>query len=294
VFELDSIDQNRLTPNGKPMTWDDIPFGFALATGLGAYYYLNEDGSLVPLAVVGALTKGGRELAVKTLNEVYDETLRRRGYLIENGLSDNHSSVKQLDKALGAIEKERNKLNSSFKEGEIPPTTAASDLSTSIKQAKAAGKTFDEWVKGQGTPMYHGTTAEKFVANENIHIGTKAQATQRNKWTLENEEVNPETGLDYAGYKHTPQVVEVYADIKNPYLMKDPGTQNWDIEELQRIRDMGYDSVKHKNTVEGDGFSYIVFDPKNIKTRDQLTSEWERVKPERSPLNQLNSPTVIR
>lgn len=91
---------------------DNMP---KIALGAAGAYYLSEqeDGSVVfPTAALVAMGTMKPSAAVDGLNEAWKTALKRRNTLIQQGLSESHPSVKQLDKALDAIEKERVKYSS--------------------------------------------------------------------------------------------------------------------------------------------------------------------------------------
>lgn len=174
---------------------------------------------------------------------------------------------------------------------------ATDPLPTEARKYKSA----EEFVAAQGEPVYHGTTGE-FNASKiegfGMHFGTEEQAKKIVKQTLENNDVDPATMIDAYGYPHKENVVPVYLDIKNPVTLKDPGTHNWDARDVLRqlkskgiidqktrveikhdndfeaikseLKKNGYDGVVYDNVQEGEGKSYIAFDPQQIRTKDQL------------------------
>jgi len=78
-----------------------------------------------------------------------------------------------------------------YKNGKWQPLIKESSLSSSIKQAKASGQSFDEWVKRQGETLYHGGENLKEVGN------------MRSKWGAFYMTENPTYAKSYGGKNST-------------------------------------------------------------------------------------------
>lgn len=87
------------------------------------------------------------------------------------------------------------------------------------------------------------------VFHEGTHFGTKEQAN------------NLKTKKDSEGRSIYP----AYIKIENPYHTQDFAQQNWK-GIIEKAKGLGHDGVVYDNIVEGRGKSYIVFDPRNIKS----------------------------
>jgi hypothetical protein len=123
-------------------------------------------------------------------------------------------------------------------------------------------------VDKNGKPLivYHGTQKGGFsVFNTPTHFGNKSQVN-----TLL-------THLDFARQHSTPfinpklgnsdSVYPVYLKIENPLHIPDKGGDplKWN-ETVQAAKDAGYDGLIYTNKYEGEGLSYVVFDPTQIKS----------------------------
>lgn len=151
-------------------------------------------------------------------------------------------------------------------------------------------KTAEEFVKAQGSPVYHGTNAE-FDVFEGGHRGVK---------------VDTNGGFYFSPYKKTAEnfgknVKEVFLDIKNPKIAKtyrEIGTlKKADIE--QAIKE-GYDGYYFKPSAEDlkSGYmqpyneEWVAFKPEQIKTKSQLTDIWNKAN-KKNIGKTLQSPLMI-
>lgn len=144
------------------------------------------------------------------------------------------------------------------------------------------GMSKDDYIKAHGKPLYHGTAYEnkfdvfeegrgKSVKNRGIHFTDSREDARL--FTGEGEYEN---------------VIEAYADLKNPLIVDAKG-KHWlsidfeggktDTDELAGIaRSRGNDGiiVQNVNDAGRNINTIIVLDPSQIKTRQQLESEWEK------------------
>ena len=125
---------------------------------------------------------------------------------------------------------------------------------TSIQKAKASGQSFDDWVKGQGKTVYHGTdSGSAEIINKNGFAGKQGGDTGLSFTT--DKKVAQEFANARARQRGTkPVVVEVdISGVKNPNYNKFVGGKESEI--------------------------FVPIDEiKNIKTRSQLKAEWDKVK----------------
>src|SRR3990167_2384394 len=149
-----------------------------------------------------------------------------------------------------------------------PETTIVpkTELSTSISKAKASGQSFDEWVKGQGKPIYHGTNTkfEKF----DPAINPKDYGT----WFATDKAVIDETTMKYL---HTRVLKPDIKLITENQLSKIENTKemlNYEGKFHDYLMSKGYRGIKY-----GDG-NIQLFNPEtDTITRSQLKAEWDGV-----------------
>src|SRR3990167_4728384 len=169
--------------------------------------------------------------------------------------------------------------------GELPRKIKDSIISdkmqprvTSISQAKASGQSFDEWVKGQGKPVFRGVfpNVEKFETN----------ATGKFR----------EYGFSVSESKDIAQKYAFELDVNQPMKLAKEGkilegflTPSAKIKEIRKIgvnevkaelkvaKTQNFDGVKFiaKETGEAE---IVVLNPNVLKTHSQLKAEWDGVK----------------
>lgn len=134
---------------------------------------------------------------------------------------------------------------------------------------EAKGKTLEEFMKAQGTPLYHGTKADftEFRQSTSGEIGKGVYFYD-----------SKTKAADYVG--EGGRVVEAYFDGKLATMddfrktrdrLKDNSWTNSDtIDELSR---RGYVGIIRP---EGNSTVYNIFDPKNIKTKESLEDIWKK------------------
>lgn len=151
--------------------------------------------------------------------------------------------------------------------GEIarPPKASSkvTPIEQSITKAKAEGKNFDEWVKGQGEPLYHGTGIEFDKFNLDKSQGGGIWFSNRKDLVKSGE-----VGAGSQG-----RIIENILDEKNVKLA------DWDLYDSKttdELINMGYDGVKLK---DGDVTTFSLFTQKGIdelKTKSQLKELWNK------------------
>lgn len=88
------------------------------------------------------------------------------------------------------------------------PKAPETDIATSIQKAKAEGKSFDEWVKGRGEPVYHGTNVEFNTFDKaKLGVSTKAKSAEKGFWFVDNKDVAKGYG-EYASEKPVRDILD--------------------------------------------------------------------------------------
>jgi hypothetical protein len=121
----------------------------------------------------------------------------------------------------------------------------------------AKGKTFDEFVKSQGTPVYHQT-------NENIKSFDKDNPVFFNTFK------RPAT--------YGKNTVDSIIKYKKPFESKEfYWTQEEQLKKIPELKRKGYDSVIFRNPDDGKIQGIISLNPlENVKTKSQLTEIWKK------------------
>lgn len=150
-------------------------------------------------------------------------------------------------------------------------------------------KTAEEFVKAQGTPVYHGTNADfsefgKTSAGMNFFTSSKGVAADYGKNIKETflDIKNPKI-VDMSGYNWFGQRV-VDRGMGLPESINKGRKTNYVYLESLNAKRAGYDGVIFKNVADSNtitggkaiGDTYVVFDPKNIKTKSQLIDIWNK------------------
>ena len=137
-------------------------------------------------------------------------------------------------------------------------------------EAKASGQSFDEWMKGQGRPTYHGSPNASKIEQNGFKLGNAenlVNAYGRGVYLTENKKLaGAYSGLPEKGGK----VLETYIpkDIK---LYKATEKQAYTLRNDELI-EKGYDGIE--TTTAGGNRNITIFDPAVVKTRSQLKAEW--------------------
>jgi len=157
-----------------------------------------------------------------------------------------------------------------------------------IAEAKIAKVPFDEWVKGQGETMHHGTES-KFDNFSVKKIGSRKNIETKQYGFFFSD--NIETARSYGK-----EVKEVFLDIKNPKIIDAKGNTYDEMisvikEEIKNAKKQGFDGLEIKNFRDYSyydtskignfeksyplGTTKVVFSPSQIKTRSQLRAQYE-------------------
>ena len=173
----------------------------------------------------------------------------------------------------------------------MPPSELS--LDPNFRRFFEGSKAVDEY--GEPQRFYHGTLAPRGIDafRFNSHFGTASQANERVKSLSEMEDswrhLYPSKALE------APQVMPVYLNVKNPMRVEDTLLENWRVP-IEEAKSLGHDSIVYLNRgemtdnqldeifdmerlrnarisdddlrkgVPGVADSYIVFDPKQIKS----------------------------
>lgn len=151
-------------------------------------------------------------------------------------------------------------------------------------------KTAEDYVKAQGTPVYHGTP-EKFDNFSLEQVGKSTDSGMFGKGIYFTDDLKEATTYSKRGNK-VGEVKEVILDLKKPYIIKTKA----DIPEIdvpmdtieqmkvadkeysrlftEKLQKEGYDGVI--DMMSPGSKQYVVFNPSQIKTKSQLISEWNK------------------
>jgi len=200
----------------------------------------------------------------------------------------------------------------------------AANVEPLIAEAKKY-KTAEEFVKAQGNPfkdsvvqepVYHGSLdfqGEQFDVSKRGQ-STKAKSAEKAFWfstedvakTYAEDIPDPNAGVwDFLGdlapkqNKSNPSVTQSYISLKNPLVHDFKGKSYRDVSYIKLIEKAiseGHDGVIFKNTIDNVGSKvnpiisnvYGVFDPKQIKTKADLTSIWNKAQEGKGKLGTIN------
>jgi hypothetical protein len=216
------------------------------------------------------------------------------------------------------------KLNPAEKEITQPSAVSAAhgkkDPLTALKQEALKYKSADEFVKAQGTPLYHGTNA-KFDTFDNSKIGSTtddgmygrghyfsndssyAQQAPKGAGAHNVMEVraNLKNPLDLSKFK-TKQELADYLDMSEQALTQDEGgfvrpLNNQIGQFTSQAKELGHDGVLVPYSKHGAvGDETVVFDAKNIKTKQQLTDLYNQARAEAktnsAQISKQGAPTI--
>jgi len=179
----------------------------------------------------------------------------------------------QIEDMIGGTVKEikANPLRGSVTPSEfLPKKKVVNSLEQEAKKYKSA----EEFVKAQGTPVYHGTNAKFDVFDEtkfkNGWLGKGAYFTSNKTLAKENGKILKEATLNIKN----PFIIkgnspsDVLLEIKNKF----PEVNEFNISEV--LKKNGYDSIKFNHWDKGE--MTTVFSPNQIKTKSQLTDIWKK------------------
>lgn len=226
----------------------------------------------------GKLTDEMRSFVSKTLGS-YDSTPVTVNGKINMGNSDKEFRIGQLQSILEkrALNDKEVKEAATLLKGSDSASkgnVSGDSISASIQKAKASGQSFEEWVKGQGKPLYHGSPYINRINTEGFKLGrgeNLANAWGRGVYLAENKRLaSGYSGLESKGggivETYIPKDLKLYkARAKDAYMLKN--------EELIK---KGYGGVISETG--GGNTTITVFDPTQVKTRSQLKAEWNKTK----------------
>lgn len=107
---------------------------------------------------------------------------------------------------------------------------------------------------GNPLPVYHESgTIDIDIFRPGTHFGTSEQAN------------NHLQKVTASGGNSNRVIYSVYLKIENPWLGLDVGQSKWN-SQINRAKELNHDGIIYKNTMEGEGFSYIIFKPEQVKS----------------------------
>ena len=175
----------------------------------------------------------------------------------------------------------------------MPPSELS--LDPNFRRFFEGSKAVDEY--GEPQRFFHGTLAPRGIDafRFNSHFGTASQANERVQSLAEMEDDYRHRYLYPSGAYQAPQVMPVYLNAQNPMRFEDTMFEDWR-EPIKKAKALGHDSIVYLNRgemtedqlaknkeltnlwgmrlsddylrseVPGVADSYIVFDPKQIKS----------------------------
>lgn len=156
-------------------------------------------------------------------------------------------------------------------------------------EQEAKGKTLDEFIKGQGTPVYHGTNA-KFDTFDKSKVNSVESFGDYSGtgfyFTTDKAKAGryAQQAVKFNGGAEN--IIESFLEMKNPLIIKTNadaktlresfgGDEEYFMMKPQNIQDelikRGYDSVDDQLYGQK-----VVFSPEQIKTKSKLESIWEK------------------
>lgn len=163
------------------------------------------------------------------------------------------------------------------------------DQLEALKNEARKYKSAEEFVKAQGTPVYHGGTKIR----DSLDI-TKAGSKESNRAAKEGfwfaKDINTAKGYGSV-------VMESYPNMKNPKVIDAGGKMFGDMRDIideivPQAKKDGFDGVIIKNLSDEKNWGqynptdhYVVFSPDKIKTKSQLTDIYNQAKGETPPLS---------
>jgi hypothetical protein len=173
---------------------------------------------------------------------------------------------------------------------------AQDNVDSLIEEARKY-KSAEEFVKGQGTPIYHGTNVKNAEMIKNNPRLLSVEEQQQFPTTVVGD---TQIGISSSKEK---SIAEYFASLQptnrgevvdlvlpnnaNIYTLPD-GVDSIDslgLKELQRIKNLGYDAIEDVSNIGGES-EIRVITPEILKTKSQLTDIWNKA-------NQLTS-TVMK
>lgn len=248
------------------------------------------------------------------LKSIYPETVPETSFRggITTSIKDALGKVLDVGKPDTADQQKALRALLDFNQGGIPPTTvtpetpkATPSTPLSTLEAQAKGKSLDEFLKAQGTPVYRGTLGKNLEDTSNgLKILPDATFTTTAKQTAKGYagdagtvhelvispkakflETSPQEVTQWLRKKERElfplsQEQKMFAEAKNGTIKLDDITKkNIEVSRQAKeeygkwLRANGYDgySMQRENGVE-----YAVINKDKIKTRSQLTDIWKK------------------
>lgn len=186
-----------------------------------------------------------------------------------------------------------------------PKTQNASSNQTYTEEAKKYDSA-EEFVKAQGEPVYHGTSANF----EEFDISKSGDVTQsdwgKGIYFTNQKDVAKSFADDAVGeLGGEARIIEAFLDIKNPAKNADLTDSDIQmaVDDMMGFQDMG-DVLKKKGfdgieyTHSDGSIEYVVFDTKQIKTKSQLIDIWNKAQEKPSTKNkkvpEIKKPATVQ
>ena len=144
---------------------------------------------------------------------------------------------------------------------------------------EAKGKTLEEFIKAQGTPVYHGTRQKFGEFKWGVAVGDGGDLLGKGFYFTSDKNMAREFGHN---------VMERYVILKNPLRIaqKDLIVEMAKYDDIKKeLQEKGYDGIVVAERKFGGGTKYptkysgftetLAFDPSQIKTKSQLTDIWQ-------------------
>lgn len=213
---------------------------------------------LIAEDIAQTLSDLGEESRVVTRANVDD--------IIENGkrvISQATLDAKKKAMSTPAVKE----IQSRFKQN---PTTgklegSSKKVADSLEQ-EAKGKTLEEFIKAQGTPVYHGSKVSDIIEKEGFKLLPKEQRNMASAYgdgiylTTSKSDAKGWGGMVNA---RIPQDLKLYKAVDSDAYKID----------TQKLVKEGYDGVK---VDRGNLQHIVIFNPTKIKTKSQLTDIWNK------------------
>jgi len=181
-----------------------------------------------------------------------------------------------------------NAIENKVKEPIKKETKVDKELELLVKEARKYGSA-EEFIKAQGKPLYHGSPTDRLNTKIKGSYVTPSDAGKGIYFTDDFERAN-----NYAqvGALDTATVTEGYLSMENPLKIEGKFI---DQKIVDNAKKNGYDGIINKNVEGIEGYNeYVVFDPKNIKTKQQLIDIYNQATKKQSTSETINDTEEIK
>jgi len=267
---------------------------------------LSDLGAFAGGSAIGSPLVGAAALVVKRIAESPTIRLKVADFLNSLGKTEKAAIKKQLlsGEAPESIKKivsqargiqpsakstKISTANASIPKASTKTATKSKDLSTDLVNEAKKYKSAEDFIKSQGTPVYHGTRADFNEFDIKKAGQTDRGFAGKGIYFTNDSQMADFFAKGQGDFKTGGRVIEANLNIKNPLVIeanvKNPyqklqdmlGAKNSDDIPV-KAKQLGYDSVIIKDkTPEGRIVDeYVVFDTSKIKTKQQLQDIWNK------------------